>query len=115
MSTIVNSISKPIDDNEDNWDSFIPFIQFSYNTPCLDSKEYTPFLLLHGRHPRSLLYVYIDNIDISFTCRDYIIPLMENLQKTREMAVEILDEKEKKEMTRKVNQKTMKNSSLLEM
>jgi hypothetical protein len=40
---------------------------------------------------------------------------MENLQKTREMAVEILDERENKEMTRKVNQKTMKNSSLLEM
>ena len=95
MSAIVNSISKPIDDNEDNWNSFIPFIQFSYNTPCLDSKEYTPFLLLHGRHPRSLLDVYIDNIDISFTCRDYIIRLMENLQKTREMAVEILNERKK--------------------
>ena len=95
MSAIVNSISKPIDDNEDNWDSFIPFIQFSYNTPCLDSKEYTPFLLLHERHPRSLLDVYIDNIDISFTCRDYIIPLMENLQKTGEMAVEILNERKK--------------------
>jgi hypothetical protein len=55
MSTIINSISKRIDDDEDNLDRFIPFIQFSYNnTPCLDSTEYTPFFLLHGRHPRSL-------------------------------------------------------------
>ena len=55
MSTIVNSISKRIDDDEDNLDRFIPFIQFSYNTPCLDSTEYTPLFLLHGRHPGSFV------------------------------------------------------------
>ncbi|VDI23492.1 Hypothetical predicted protein [Mytilus galloprovincialis] len=100
MSTIVNSISKRIDDDEDNWDRFIPFIQYSYNnTPCLDSTEYTPFFLTHGRYPRSLLDISFDNFDLPVTCRDYIIRLLENLDKSREVAVEILKERKQQMVT----------------
>ncbi|CAC5421872.1 unnamed protein product [Mytilus coruscus] len=106
MSTIVNSIAKRIDDDEDNWDRFIPFIQYSYNnTHCLDSTEYTPFFLTHGRYPRSLLDISFDNFDLLVTCRDYIIRLLENLDKSREVAVEILKER-KQQMVTKTNRKT---------
>ncbi|XP_063409146.1 uncharacterized protein LOC134692615 [Mytilus trossulus] len=106
MSTIVNSISKRINDDEDNWDRFIPFIQYSYNnTPCLDSTEYTPFFLTHGRYPRSLLDISFDNFDLPVTCRDYIIRLLENLDKSREVAVEILKER-KQQMVTTANRKT---------
>ena len=69
MSAISNSLAKNIDD-EANWDSLIRFIQFAHNNrPCLDSTDYTPFFLIHGRHPRSLLNVNIDNFDIPITRR----------------------------------------------
>ena len=90
MSAISNSLAKSIDD-EANWDSFIRFIQLAYNTsPCLDSTDYTPFFLIHGRRPRSLLNVNIDNFDIPITCRDYVISLMENIENARITAVETL-------------------------
>ncbi|VDI82486.1 Hypothetical predicted protein [Mytilus galloprovincialis] len=106
MSTIVNSISKRIGDDEDNWDRFIPFIQYSYNnTPCLDSTENTPFFLTHGRYPRSLLDISFDNFYLPVTCRDHIIRLLENLDKSREVAVEILKER-KQQLVTKANRKT---------
>lgn len=90
MSAISNSLAKNIDD-EANWDSFIRFIQLAYNiSPCLDSTDYTPFFLIHGRHPRSLLNVNIDNVDIPITCRDYLISFMENMENARTTAVETL-------------------------
>jgi hypothetical protein len=88
MSVISNSLAKNIDD-EANWNSLIRFIQFAYsNSPCLDSTDYTPFFLIHGRHQRSLLDVNIDNFDIPITCRDYVISLMENIENARTTAVE---------------------------
>ena len=88
-----------------NWDRFIPFIQYSYNnTPCLDSTGYT-FFLTHGRCPRSLLDISFDSFDLPVTCRDYIIRLLENLDQSREVAVEILKER-KQQMVTKANRKT---------
>ena len=90
MSAISNSLAENIDD-EANWDSFIRFIQLAYNiSPCLDSTDYTPFFLIHGRYPRSLLNVNIDNFDIPITCRDYVISLIENIENARTTAVETL-------------------------
>ena len=93
MSAISNSLAKNIDD-EANWDSLIRFIQFAYNnSPCLDSTDYIPFFFIHGRHPRSLLDVNIDNFDIPITCRDYVISLMDNIENARTTAVETLKER----------------------
>jgi hypothetical protein len=46
---------------------------------CNVGTDYTPFFHIHGRHPRSLLNVNIDNVDIPITCRDYLISFMENI------------------------------------
>ena len=93
MSVISNSLAQNIDD-EANWDSLIRFIQFAYNnSPCLDSTDYIPFFFIHGRHPRSLLDVNIDNFDIPITCRDYVISLMDNIENARTTAVETLKER----------------------
>jgi hypothetical protein len=54
------------------------------------STDYTPFVLIHGRHPRSLLNVNIDNFDIPITRRDYVISLIENIENARTTAVETL-------------------------
>ena len=106
VSVISNSLAKNIDDDEENWDRFIRFIQFAYNnSPCLDSTDYTPFFLIHGRH----LDVNIDNFDIPITCRDYAISLMENIEKVRTTAVETLKER-KQQMKNKADISTQKPS-----
>ena len=69
-TTIADALLAKNIDDEANWDSLIRFIQFAHNNrPCLDSTDYTPFFLIHGRHPRSLLNVNIDNFDIPITRR----------------------------------------------
>jgi hypothetical protein len=106
MSVISNSLAKNIDDDEENWDRFIRFIQFAYNnSPCLDSTDYTPFFLIHGLHPRSILDVNIDNFDIPITCMDYVISLMENIENARTTAVETLKER-KQQMKNKADRST---------
>ena len=53
MSNILNSLSKLLQDKHDIWDTYLPFVQYAYNTtPCLDSTSYSPYFLNHGRYPR---------------------------------------------------------------
>ena len=52
MATIKKELQSYIDDNHDEWDRLISHVHYIYNTtPCLDSTDYTPFFLNHGRHP----------------------------------------------------------------
>ena len=71
----------------------------------MESTHYTPFFFIHGRHPRSLLDVNIDNFDIPITCRDYVISLMENIENARTTAVETLKER-KQTMKNKADRST---------
>ena len=56
MSYILASLAKQLDGFHTQWDQFLPFTQFVYNTsPSLDSTEYTPAFLVYGRHLRTPL------------------------------------------------------------
>ena len=91
MANITNQLAKHVDDSEESWDTFIPYIQFSYNTsPCLDSTQYTPFFLLHRRHPKSFLDLDIENFELPTNGREYIIHTLERLEAARAIARETL-------------------------
>ena len=91
MANITNQLAKHVDDSEESWDTFIPYIQFSYNSsPCLDSTQYTPFFLLHGRHPKSFLDLDIENFELPTNGREYIIHTLERLEAARAIARETL-------------------------
>ncbi|KAK3106184.1 hypothetical protein FSP39_014461 [Pinctada imbricata] len=102
MSTIKNMLSKYTDDIS-NWDRFIPLIQFAYNTsPSIDTTDYTPFFLVHGRHPKSPIDVSLPSLVIHQTARDYITSLLEELEIARKVAIENLHDR-KQEMLKKTN------------
>ena len=102
MSTIKDMLSKYIEDTSD-WERYIPFIQFAYNTsPSIDSTDYSPFFLVYGRHPKSFLDSHLPNMDINVTAREYILQTLENIEKARDVARENLEE-HKAEMLKKTN------------
>ena len=110
MSFILNSLSKYISDNKhDDWDRHIPFIQFVYNTtPCLDSTDFTPYFLTHGRNPTTFMDLTLDlPDDIPLSTTEYIFPLVDRLQKAQDLASQKLDERKDimiKRTNRKINE-----------
>ncbi|CAG2234141.1 unnamed protein product [Mytilus edulis] len=111
MSTIKDMLSKYIEDNSD-WDRYIPFIQFAYNTsPSIDSTDYSPFFLVNGRHPKSFLDTHLPNMEVNVTAREYIVQTLENIEKARAVARENLQE-HKTEMLNKAN-RNRENSTLV--
>ena len=102
MRTIKDILSKYLDESK-TWDRFIPLIQFAYNTaPSIDSTDYTPFFLVHGRHPKSPIDTILPNIDINRTAKEYITEVMEDIEIARKVAFENIQER-KAEMLKKVN------------
>jgi len=40
-----------VNSTQDDWDEYLPFVEFAYNNATQDSTGNTPFVLNHGRHP----------------------------------------------------------------
>lgn len=38
-----------------NWDTILPFVSFAYNTALQSTSGFSPFFLVYGRHPPSVL------------------------------------------------------------
>lgn len=94
MSTIAHALSKHIDGDYTMWDRYLPQVQFAYNTsPCIDSTEYTPFFLVHGRHPRTILDAPLAAFDTPKSAADFIVPLLEDIEMARKVAIETLKER----------------------
>lgn len=94
MSTIAHALSKQLEDDHGEWDRYIPQVQFCYNTsPCIDSTEYTPFFLVHGRHPRTIIDAPLAEFDVPTSAADYIVPLLEDIEVARGVAIETLKER----------------------
>jgi transposase InsO family protein/predicted aspartyl protease len=49
--TLVTSISKYVNEHQDDWDRYIPYCSFAYNTSVQSSTAETPFFLTYGRDP----------------------------------------------------------------
>ena len=94
MSTIAHALSKQLESDHSEWDRYIPQIQFCYNTsPCIDSTEYTPFFLVHGRHPRTIVNASLAAFDVPTSAANYIVPLLEDIEVARNVAIETLKER----------------------
>ena len=82
MSNIFNSLSKLLQDKHDIWDTYLPFVQYAYNTtPCLDSTFYSPCFLNHGRYLRMPINTQLSQInDLPNTANKFVEHLVEQLQ-----------------------------------
>ncbi|UYV63925.1 hypothetical protein LAZ67_2006034, partial [Cordylochernes scorpioides] len=53
--TLINMISMYVNVDQRNWDEILPFITHAYNTTIQETTKYSPFFLLYGREPVSIL------------------------------------------------------------
>ncbi|UYV73057.1 hypothetical protein LAZ67_10001691, partial [Cordylochernes scorpioides] len=53
--TLINMINMYVNTDQKNWDGILPFITHAYNTTIQKTTGYSPFFLLFGREPMSLL------------------------------------------------------------
>ncbi|UYV71173.1 hypothetical protein LAZ67_8002033, partial [Cordylochernes scorpioides] len=67
--TLINMISMYVNTDQKNWDEILPFVTHAYNTTIQETTGYSPFFLLFGREPMSLLDD--DNIPIDSNMNDY--------------------------------------------
>lgn len=106
MSVNLNSLSKYVDDKHDDWDKDIPFVQFVHNTtPCLDSTDFTPYFLTHGRNPTTFVDLDIDIPDnLKTGTADFIGPLIDRFTKAKDYVKHKLDER-KAIMVKRTNKK----------
>ncbi|CAC5365508.1 unnamed protein product [Mytilus coruscus] len=76
MRSVKDMLSKYLDDNK-NWQNFLPFIQFAYNTaPSVDTTDYSPFFLVYGRHPKNPIDSNLQNLDVNKTAQEYVTTLL---------------------------------------
>lgn len=53
--TLANMLSMYVDVEQKDWDVFLPFVTFAYNTSKQDTTGFTPFFLLHGREAETTM------------------------------------------------------------
>ena len=86
-------------DRHTDWDEWIPFYTFSYNTAVHSETEYTPLELVYGR--RCILPSNIaEQVDAVYNYEDYAIEMKNKLQIAHRDAREILIKKKEERKTR---------------
>ncbi|UYV63892.1 K02A2.6-like, partial [Cordylochernes scorpioides] len=103
--TLINMISMYVNVDQRNWDEILPFITHAYNTTIQETIKYSPFFLLYGREPVSILddtniFIEPDSEDYD----EYVSKLMEKIVRTRDI-VKVNTEKSQEMMINYYNQK----------
>ncbi|UYV64718.1 hypothetical protein LAZ67_3001747 [Cordylochernes scorpioides] len=82
--TLINMISMYVNTDQKNWDEILPFITHAYNTTIQETTGYSPFFLLFGREPMSLLddeNIPMDDYD------EYIENYLDKIARTRQVVI----------------------------
>ncbi|UYV71826.1 hypothetical protein LAZ67_9000577 [Cordylochernes scorpioides] len=86
--TLINMLSMYVNTDQKNWHEILPFITHAYNTTIQETTGYSPFFLMFGREPTSLLddrniSVGIDNDDYD----EYIKHHLVKINRTRKLVI----------------------------
>ena len=65
---------------QDDWDDYLPLVQFAYNDSQSESTGHTPFYLLYGEHPSSPLTSLLPIDDTVPSAADFASNIKDNLQ-----------------------------------
>ncbi len=84
-----------ISDTQEDWDNWIPFATFTYNTSTHTATQFAPFELLFGYSP-TLPTSITQSPKTSYTYEDFVANLKQKMQYSRQIAREnLLDSKYK--------------------
>lgn len=87
--TLKDYLKHYINENQNNWDEFIPFAMFAYNTHVHKSTGFTPYEVLFGNKP-FLPNSITSEPTFSYSYDDYVINLKQKLNATQKTARENL-------------------------
>ena len=99
--TLIEMISKFVDENQTNWDSFIPYLLYAYRTSVHGSTKFTPYYLMFGREAKLPIEIALNESESKvFNANQYGDLLMKGLAVIREKAT---DNIEKSQIKQKLN------------
>ncbi|UYV60745.1 hypothetical protein LAZ67_1002098, partial [Cordylochernes scorpioides] len=86
--TLINMLSMYVNTDQKNWDEILPFITHAYNTTIQETTGYSPFVLMFGREPTSLLNDRNISVDIDKDDYDeYIKHHLDKIDRTRKLVI----------------------------
>ncbi|UYV73812.1 K02A2.6-like, partial [Cordylochernes scorpioides] len=86
--TLINMLSMYVNTDQKNWDEILPFITHAYNTTIQETAGYSPFFLMFGREPTSLLDDRNISVDIDKDDYDeYIKHHLDKINRTRKLVI----------------------------
>ncbi|UYV80142.1 K02A2.6-like, partial [Cordylochernes scorpioides] len=103
--TLINMKSMYVNVDQRNWEEILPFITHAYNTTIQETTKYSPFFLLYGREPVSILddtNIFIEPGSEDYD--EYVSKLMEKIVRTRDI-VKVNTERSQEKMINYYNQK----------
>ncbi|UYV65513.1 hypothetical protein LAZ67_3004557, partial [Cordylochernes scorpioides] len=87
--TLINMLSMYVNTDQKNWDEILPFITHAYNTTIQETTGYSPFFLMFGREPTSLLDDRNISVDIDKDDYDeYIKHHLDKINRTRKLVID---------------------------
>ena len=94
-----DALSKLVNEKMDNWDEFLPFVQFAYNTSVNATTKCTPFEMMYGRKPRLPLDLLLPEVkvDLQLDPENYAQNLKSTLQEAYKLAEINRDSRDDKE------------------
>ena len=79
--TVIIMLSMYVGEHQKDWDVYLPYVRFAYNTSIQSSTGETPFFLMHGRDAVIPLQVRYAHMDIqAWQPKDYRRQVLEGLQ-----------------------------------
>ncbi|UYV67705.1 hypothetical protein LAZ67_5001654, partial [Cordylochernes scorpioides] len=86
--TLINMLSMYVNTDQKNWDEILPFITHAYNTTIQETTGYSPFFLMFGREPTSLLDDRNISVDIDKDDYDeYLKHHLDKINRTRKLVI----------------------------
>uniref|UniRef100_A0A0N5B6S6 RNA-directed DNA polymerase n=1 Tax=Strongyloides papillosus TaxID=174720 RepID=A0A0N5B6S6_STREA len=89
LRTLQAGVNKLISMTGRDWDCYIPYLAYAYNTNIIRSFNMSPFQLMFARSPTTALDLFLRGFDITLHDRELdIYEMMERAQVTRDIANE---------------------------